>query len=63
MAYEIETKVLDIDLEAIKEKLVSLNAKKLSKNRLVVDWYRLIDKIGSGSFRELKTALSKAVFG
>lgn len=41
MAHEIETKVLDIDLEKIKEKLISLNATKISENRLIVDWYRL----------------------
>ncbi|MFA6270335.1 MAG: CYTH domain-containing protein [Candidatus Paceibacterota bacterium] len=41
MAHEIETKVLDIDFEKIKEKLTSLNATKISENRLVVDWYRL----------------------
>lgn len=41
MAHEIETKVLDIDAEKIKEKLTSLGANKISENRLAVDWYRL----------------------
>lgn len=41
MAHEIETKVLDIDPEEIKRALTSLGAKKISENRLVVDWYRI----------------------
>ena len=40
MAHEIETKVLDIDLEAVKQKLVGLGSKKIQETRLVVDWYR-----------------------
>jgi adenylate cyclase, class 2 len=40
MAHEIETKVLDIDTEAIKRKLGSLGAKKIQETRLIVDWYR-----------------------
>ena|SRR3989338_8252176 len=40
MAYEIETKVLDVDKENLLEKLVSLNAKKIQDTRLKVDWYR-----------------------
>lgn len=40
MAQEIETKVLDIDIENIKAKLVALGAEKSAENRLVVDWFR-----------------------
>src|SRR3989338_9191381 len=40
MAHEIETKVLDIDSEEIKKRLLSLGAKKIQDTRLVVDWYR-----------------------
>lgn len=40
MAHEIETKVLDIDAENIKGKLVSLGAEKIQETRLVVDWFR-----------------------
>ncbi len=39
MAHEIETKVLDINLDSVKEKLISLGAKKIQETRLVVDWY------------------------
>lgn len=41
MAHEIETKVLDIDKEAIKTKLISLGAEKIQETRLVVDWFRI----------------------
>lgn len=41
MAYEIETKVLDIDEGQIKSKLVDLGASKIQETRLIVDWYRL----------------------
>src|SRR3989338_9735025 len=40
MAHEIETKVLDIDSEEIKKRLLSLGAKKIQNTRLIVDWYR-----------------------
>ena len=40
MAHEIETKVLDIDAEVFKEKIISLGAVKAQDTRLVVDWYR-----------------------
>jgi len=40
MAHEIETKVLDIDLEGIKKKIVNFGAEKIQDNRLIVDWYR-----------------------
>ena len=40
MAYEIETKVIDIDAVAIREKLAALGTTKTSETRLVVDWYR-----------------------
>ncbi len=39
MAHEIETKVLDIDVGDVREKLESLGATKLQDTRLVVDWY------------------------
>jgi adenylate cyclase class 2 len=41
MAHEIETKILEIDAPAIKEKLAALGAKKIQETRLIVDWYRL----------------------
>jgi adenylate cyclase, class 2 len=40
MAHEIETKVLDIDRDAIASRLEELGAKKTQDTRLVVDWYR-----------------------
>ena len=41
MAHEIETKVLDVDFEQLKTKLVNLGAKKTQETRLIVDWYRI----------------------
>ncbi|MFA6602162.1 MAG: CYTH domain-containing protein [Candidatus Paceibacterota bacterium] len=41
MSHEIETKVLDIDTEEIKKKLLSLGAKKKQETRLIVDWFRI----------------------
>lgn len=41
MAHEIETKVLDIDVAGLKQKLTSLGAKKIQETRLIVDWYRI----------------------
>jgi adenylate cyclase class 2 len=41
MANEIETKVLDIDSDKVKENLASLGAEKKQETRLIVDWYRL----------------------
>jgi adenylate cyclase class 2 len=41
MAHEIETKVLDIDVEEVSNKLLSLGAKKTKETRLSVDWYRI----------------------
>ncbi len=41
MAYEIETKILGIDPDAIKEKLASLGGTKSQEVRLTVDWYRI----------------------
>ncbi len=41
MAHEIETKVLDIDLEDTKKKLFSLGAEQIGHNRLIVDWFRI----------------------
>ena len=40
MANEVETKVLDIDAEAIKKKLAALGAAQTQENKLVVDWFR-----------------------
>ena len=37
--HEIETKVLEVDTEAIKKKLKSLGAKEIQNTRLYVDWY------------------------
>ena len=42
MAYEIETKVLDVDVDKIKQKLLLLSAEKQQKTRLIVDWYQKI---------------------
>lgn len=39
MAHEIETKVLDIDADAIMQKLLGLGAEKISHTRLSVAWY------------------------
>ncbi len=39
MAHEIETKVLDIDAEEIKKKLLGLGAEKIAEDRIVVDWF------------------------
>ncbi|MGH7249488.1 MAG: CYTH domain-containing protein [Minisyncoccia bacterium] len=36
---EIETKVLEIDVKVLKEKLKSLDAKEIQNTRLTVDWY------------------------
>lgn len=41
MAHEIETKVLDIKVDEIKQKLVLLGAEKIQETRLIVDWYRI----------------------
>jgi adenylate cyclase class 2 len=40
MAYEIETKILGIDADATKKKLVALGAQKTKETILKVDWYR-----------------------
>ena len=40
MPYEIETKVLNIDVEKIKQILSSLGAEKILDTRLSVDWFR-----------------------
>jgi adenylate cyclase class 2 len=40
MTYEIETKILDIDADGIKKKLVELGAQKTRETILRVDWYR-----------------------
>jgi len=37
--HEIETKILDIDVQNIKKKLNSLGAKEIQNTRLIVDWY------------------------
>ena len=41
MAHEIETKVLDIDANLLKEKLIAFGAEKKQETRLIVDWYRI----------------------
>ena len=41
MANEIETKVLDVDVNILKDRLISLGAEKIQETRLVVDWYRI----------------------
>lgn len=41
MSHEIETKILDVDKEIIKEKLISLGAEKIKETRLFVDWFGL----------------------
>src|SRR3989338_3039734 len=38
---EIETKVLEVDSEGVKQKLKSLGATETQNTRLVVDWYSL----------------------
>ncbi len=42
MAQEIETKVLEVDLEEIKKKLESLGAEKTQEVTLIVDWFNPI---------------------
>ncbi len=37
--HEIETKVLEVDTESIKQKLKSLGARETQNTRLIVDWY------------------------
>lgn len=41
MAHEIETKVLDISVEGVEEKLRALGAIQTQKTRLTVDWFRM----------------------
>ena len=36
---EIETKVLEVNIEEVKKKLKSLGAKEIQNTRLVIDWY------------------------
>jgi adenylate cyclase class 2 len=36
---EIETKILDVDVQDIKKKLNSLGAQEIQNTRLIVDWY------------------------
>ena len=38
--YEIETKILEVDVGFVKEKLSKLGAKKVQDTRLYVDWFR-----------------------
>ncbi|MEA2701702.1 MAG: adenylate cyclase, class 2 [Candidatus Parcubacteria bacterium] len=40
MTHEIETKVLDIDADAVSDALTALGAQKTQDTRLIVDWYR-----------------------
>ena len=39
MAQEIETKVLEVDVESIEKELADLGAEKIQETRLVVSWY------------------------
>jgi adenylate cyclase class 2 len=39
MNLEIETKILDVNIPLIAEKLSSLGAEKIQETRLIVDWY------------------------
>ncbi len=41
IAHEVETKVLDINSEEIKQKLDSLGAVKIREVKFAVDWYRI----------------------
>ncbi len=41
IAHEVETKVLDINPEEIKEKLLSFGAAKTREVKFTVDWYRI----------------------
>ncbi|MDE2038011.1 MAG: hypothetical protein KGI69_02195 [Patescibacteria group bacterium] len=41
MANEVETKVLDIDVDDVMRKLAELGAAKTAENKLTVDWFRL----------------------
>jgi adenylate cyclase class 2 len=36
---EIETKILEVDVEAVKQKIKSLGAEEIQNTRLSVDWY------------------------
>ncbi len=40
MAQEIETKILDINADEVKSKLLALGAKKIQETRLSVNWYQ-----------------------
>lgn len=40
---EIETKILEVDAEAIKEKMRALGAEKVQDTRLFVDWFKAPD--------------------
>jgi len=51
--YKINMETIDFETSALLSQTRTISSKRL---------VRLIDKIGSGSFRELKTTLSKAVF-
>ena len=37
--HEIETKVLEVDVKAVKQKLLRLGAREIQNTRLIVDWY------------------------
>ena len=41
MAHEIETKVLDIDVGDVLQKMANIKAKMVSKTRLSVSWFRI----------------------
>jgi len=40
MAQEVETKVLDIDVDDIRGRLEALGAEQVQETRLIVDWFR-----------------------
>ena len=37
--HEIETKILEVNIKEVKEKLKELGAKEIQNTRLVIDWY------------------------
>ena len=41
MAYEIETKILDINADEIKSNLLALGAQKIQETRLSINWYQV----------------------
>ena len=61
--HEIETKVLEVDVEGIKQKLKFLGAKETQNTRLTVDWYcvkEALEKSHPWYLRVRKTSDGKA---